>query len=240
MIRVVVVGVCGRMGSEVVRLIGTQLDMKVVAGVEAIGHPLIGTTVGAGIVVEELSQVVDEGDVVVDFSTPEALAGSVRICCAAGKPLVTGVTGFKSGEFELLKDASAKIPVLYAANFSVGVAVLKKLVKEAARLLERSWDVHLVEVHHKGKKDVPSGTAQMLLDVIKSEMGHRLVDVNSIRAGDIVGVHQVLFAGPGEHLDLIHRAESRVAFASGVIGGIRWIVGKPPGFYSIENILNLS
>lgn len=240
MIRVVVVGVCGRMGGEIVRLVGEQSDMEVVAGVEVVGHPLIGTPVGAGVVVEELSRVVYEGDVVVDFSTPEAVGENVRICTRAGKPFVTGVTGVQECEAEVLKKAGGKIPVLYAPNFSVGVAVLKKLVKESARLLGSRWDVHIVEIHHKRKKDAPSGTAKMLFEAIRSEAAERSVDFSSVRAGDIVGVHQVLFAGSGEHLELIHRAESRVAFAWGVLGGIRWIVEKAPGFYSIDDVLGLN
>mgnify|MGYP005856416193 CR=1 FL=1 len=240
MVRVVVVGVCGRMGSEIVRLVGERSDMEVVAGVEAVGHPLIGTPVGAGVVVADLSSVVDGGDVVVDFSTPEAVGENVRICTRAGKPFLTGVTGFQEDEVEVLKKAGEKIPVLYAPNFSIGVAVLKKLVKETARLLGSSWDVHIVEIHHKRKKDAPSGTAKMLFEAIRSEAGERLIDFSSIRAGDIVGVHQILFAGSGEHLELIHRAESRVAFASGVLGGIRWIVKKGPGFFSIDDVLGLN
>jgi len=240
MIRVVVVGVCGRMGSEIVRLIQEQSDMKIVAGVEAPGHPLVGTPVGSGLVVSELNQVVGEGDVVVDFSVPDVVLDSVRVCVRVGKPLVTGVTGFREGEIEILKDAGKKVPILYAANFSTGIAVLKRLVKETARLVGKNWDVHIVEAHHTKKKDAPSGTAKMLVAAIKEQIEDKSVAVSSIRAGDIVGVHRILFAGPGEHIELIHQAESRVAFVWGVIAGVRWIIGKKPGFYSIDEVIGLS
>lgn len=240
MIKIVVVGVCGRMGSEIVRLISGQSDMEVVAGVEAMGHPLVGTPVGSGLIVTELTQIVDKCDVVVDFSTPNSVLGNVQVCVRAGRPLVTGVTGFQKEEIEALKDAGQKIPILYAPNFSTGVAVLAKLVEETARLLGRDWDIHIVEAHHTKKRDAPSGTAKMLVEMIKKQQENKLVGVSSIRAGDIVGVHRVLFAGPGEHIELIHRAESRVAFGWGVVLGIRWIIGKAPGFYSVNDVLGLS
>ncbi|MEO0069131.1 MAG: 4-hydroxy-tetrahydrodipicolinate reductase [candidate division WOR-3 bacterium] len=245
MIKVVVVGACGRMGGEVARLIIEQNDMKLIAGVEAAGHPLLGTAIGSGFVVADLSRflcpTVDSrqpiADVVVDFSIPDAVIENVQRCVQAGKPFITGVTGLNETQMQALKTASEKIPVVYAPNFSVGVCVLARLVVEASALLQEDYDVHIIETHHKRKKDAPSGTAKMLLEKIKAKIGEREVGMSSIRTGDVVGEHKVIFGGPGERLELTHKAESRVAFAAGVITAIRFVQNRPPGFYSIADIL---
>lgn len=239
MIKVVVVGICGRMGSEVTRLLSEEKDMKLVAGVEAAGHPLLGTPIGAGFVVSELDGMLDKCDVVVDFSVPDAVVENVRLCAQVGNPFITGVTGFNENQLQELKAAAEKIPVVYAPNFSVGVAVLVRLVGEAAVLLGENYDVHIVETHHRRKKDAPSGTAKMFLETIKAKIGERQIGVSSIRTGYVVGEHIVIFGGPGERVELIHKAESRGAFAAGVITAIRFVQHRPPGFYSMADILGL-
>lgn len=245
MIKVVVVGACGRMGGEVARLITEQKDMKLIAGVEAVGHPLIGTPIGSGFVVADLSRFLwptadspqPTADVVVDFSIPDVVIENVQRCVQAGKGYITGITGLNENQMQELKNASEKIPVVYAPNFSVGVFVLARLVVEAAALLQEDYDVHIIETHHKRKKDAPSGTAKMLLEKIKAKIGERKIEISSIRTGDVVGEHKVIFGGPGERLELTHKAESRVAFAAGVITAIRFVQNRSPGFYSIAEIL---
>ncbi len=239
-IRVIVVGAGGRMGGEVVRLLSQQKDITLVAGVEAVGHPLLGTPIGSGFVVADLKDVLSQTDVVVDFSAPGAAIENVRVCADGGKPFITGVTGFSDIQIQELKNAGKQVPVVYAPNFSVGIAVLNKLVSEAVELLGENYEIHIIETHHKKKRDAPSGTAKMLIATIKAKMKEKQIGVSSIRTGDVVGEHIVIFGGPGERVELIHKAESRVAFAAGVITAIRFIVNRPPGFYSMADILNIT
>ncbi len=240
MLKIIVVGAGGRMGSEIVRFITLQSDMELIAGVEAGGHPLIGKHIGSGIVVSELAQVIEKGDVVVDFSTPQSVTANLRLCAKARRPFITGVTGFSERDVEEMKLKGEKIPIVYAPNFSMGIAVLRKLVEVATSILGQDWDIHIIETHHKKKKDAPSGTARLIEEGIKEKLMEKSIGVSAIRIGDVIGEHRVLFAGAGEILELYHRAESRVAFASGVIAAIRWIVGKNPGFYSIADVLKIN
>ncbi len=239
MLRVVVVGVCGRMGSEVTKLISAQPDIQVAGGVEAAGHQLLGTPIGSGFVTAQLEAVIGQADVVVDFSVPDAVLENIRLCQEKEKPFITGVTGFSEAQHQELRSAGEKIPVVFAPNFSLGVAVLVKLAKQAVRLLGDSYDINIIETHHRRKKDAPSGTARLLAGAIQEETENRHIPISSIRTGDVVGEHTIIFGGPGERIELIHKAESRVAFAYGVITAIRWIVKQKPGFYSMAHILGI-
>ncbi|MGQ9708400.1 MAG: 4-hydroxy-tetrahydrodipicolinate reductase [bacterium] len=233
MLKVVIVGFGGKMGTEIARLISLQQDLKLVGGVEVQGHSLLGTSAGSGVVVAHLKDVIDASDVVVDFSVPDTVISNVRLCLAARKPFITGVTGFNDNQLQEIKDAGKTIPLVYAPNFAVGIAVLSRIAQESARLLGKGYDINLIEIHHKKKRDAPSGTAKMLLEKI----GVGETNVFSLRIGEVVGEHRLIFGGAGERLELIHRAENRTAFAWGVITAIRWIIGKPAGFYSMSDIL---
>ncbi len=157
MLKIIVVGAGGRMGSEIVRFITLQSDMELIAGVEAAGHPLVGKHIGSGTVVSELVRVIEKGDVVVDFSTPQSVMANLLLCAEARKPFVTGVTGFSELDVKEMKLKGEKIPIVYAPNFSIGIAVLRKLVEVTTGLLGQEWDIHISETHHKKKKDAPSG-----------------------------------------------------------------------------------
>jgi|UniRef100_A0A7V3PS55 4-hydroxy-tetrahydrodipicolinate reductase len=237
MIKVAVVGASGRMGSEIVRLLALEDDLELVGGVEVVGHPQIGTKVGSGAIFADLRHLLNRTDVVVDFSTPESVIENVNLCLTYDKPFITGVTGFTAEQLKIIQDAGRKIPVVFAPNFSIGVAVLSLLASQSAKILGTNYDIHLVEIHHKRKKDAPSGTAKLLLEKIRLAIGDKPVDVISIRTGDVIGEHRIIFGGPGERLELVHKAESRTAFASGVITAIRWVVKQPAGFYSLADIL---
>lgn len=239
MIKVVVVGCGGRMGGEISRLLTLQTDMKLVGGVEAAGHPQIGTPLGAGIITTELQTFVNDVDVVVDFSLPEAVVKNIRLCAERGIPYITGVTGLDEKQFAIVRAAGDKIPVVWSANFALGVAVLARLANEAVSLLGAEYDIHIIEMHHRKKRDAPSGTARQLLEGLRSAASQMQIPVISIRTGEVVGEHRIIFGGAGERLELVHKAESRTAFASGVINAIRWIVKRPAGFYSMADILNL-
>ena len=241
------------MGSEVCRLIAEQKDLELAGGVETAGHPAVGTRLGSGTVGTDLSAVIAEADIIVDFSNPAATVANCRAAANAGKPFVTGVTGLSAGQKKELEECSARIPVVYAPNFSVGVSVLCKLVAEAAKQLGPDYDVEVIETHHRMKKDAPSGTAARLVDILKASTGRAEVTygrqgvvgekprdeigVSSIRTGSVVGEHTVVFGCAGERLELTHKAESRAAFATGVVAAVRFLKGRAAGFYTIEAVL---
>ncbi len=239
MIRVVIVGIAGRMGKEIARLVTIQGDLQLVGGVEAPAHSLIGTNVGVGQIVSDLIHLIDESDVVVDFSIPAVVIRNALQCVDHGKPFITGVTGWQSTQMQQLFNAARKIPVVYAPNFSVGVGVIKKICVEMVRLLGADYDIHLIETHHKAKRDAPSGTAQLLSTAMQEQIGKRNIQVISIRTGEVVGEHKIIFGGPGERIELVHKAENRGAFAAGVIRAVRWIVSQPPGLYSMSEVLGI-
>jgi 4-hydroxy-tetrahydrodipicolinate reductase len=173
-----------------------------------------------------------DADVIVDFSTP---AGLTRLLARAACPIVTGTTGLPLGDVTL--------PVLHAANFSLGVAVLARLVRDAAAALP-GYDIEVVELHHRGKQDAPSGTALRLVDglgpTVSGRTGPRVpgeIGLHAVRGGDIVGEHRVYLCGPGERLELGHVATNRGLFAAGAVRAARWMVGKPPGRYRIEDVI---
>ncbi|MEO0077437.1 MAG: 4-hydroxy-tetrahydrodipicolinate reductase [candidate division WOR-3 bacterium] len=239
--RVVVVGCGGRMGREVCRLIETQPDMVLAGGVEESGHRLVGSALGLGTVTDELADCVAQADCVVDFSTAQVAAANCATTARAKKPYVTGVTGLSDEARSVLARCAALIPLVYASNFSLGASVLARLVTEATRLLGPGFDVGIVDTHHRAKKDAPSGTALRLLEAVEQagpqkEKGRG--QIVSLRVGDVVGDHTVVFGGPGERLELTHRATSRLAFASGVLAAVRFVVERRPGFYTMEDVLS--
>ncbi|MEO0026176.1 MAG: 4-hydroxy-tetrahydrodipicolinate reductase [candidate division WOR-3 bacterium] len=238
MIKVVIVGCAGRMGNEIRRLLSQQSDIEVVGGVEAPEHPQIGAPVGSGTIVTELSACLTHVDVVVDFSNPVTVVKNINLCAESGTPFITGVTGFSAEQLRTIRDAGRKIPVVWAPNFALGIAVLSRIAMQAAQLLGNEYDIHLIEIHHKKKRDAPSGTARQLTEELELATGKPEIPVISIRTGDVVGEHQIIFGGAGERLELIHKAESRTAFAAGVLTAIRWIIRQPAGFYSMADIIN--
>ncbi len=238
--RVVVVGCGGRMGSDVCRLIETQSDLVLAGGVEESGHRLVGSVLGSGMVTDELTRSAGQADCIVDFSTARVAAANCETAARAKKPYVTGVTGLSAETLSLFARCAAQIPLVHAPNFSLGISVLARLVTEAARLLGPDFDVGIVDTHHRAKKDAPSGTALRLLEavrqvgVLRTEGRGQIV---SLRVGDVVGDHTVVFGGPGERLELTHRATSRLAFASGVLAAVRFVRDRGPGLYSMADVL---
>ncbi len=173
-------------------------------------------------------------DVAVDFSLPEAFDAVLALCVERKAALVSGTTGLSDGQREALQVASASIPVLWASNFSIGVAVLHELVRRAAAALP-GWDCDIIEMHHTRKLDAPSGTALTL--GAAAEAGGANPHIAAIRAGDIVGEHLVQFTGQGERIELVHRAMDRDIFARGALRAAAWLAGKPAGLYAISDLL---
>ena len=251
--KVIVAGCAGRMGSEVCRLVAEQADMELVGGVEAKAHPSVGTKLGVCMVGADLSTMIANADAVVDFSTAEATVAGCRLAALAGKGFITGVTGLSATQRNALQECGRQIPVVYAPNFAGGVSGLCMLVAEAASRLGPDYDVEVIETHHRMKKDAPSGTAARLVDILKASTGRARVvhgrqgvigekpkyeiGVSSIRTGSVVGEHTVVFGCTGERLELTHKAGSRAAFATGVVAAMRFLRGRAPGFYTLEEVL---
>lgn len=235
MINVVIVGACGKMSSAVISTLSHDKSIKIIGGVEAVGHPMLGEPIGVGFIQADLTKLINSADVVAEFAIPEVTLDNIKISAKAKKPYIIGTTGLK--DTKEIKKYCKKIPILMSANFSLGVNTLYNLTKNAAKLL-KDFDIEIIEAHHKMKRDAPSGTAKKLAETIKEARGKKQeIRISSIRAGDIVGEHNVMFIGKGERLELIHRATSRNAFASGVVKAIRFIVKQKPGLYDMKNII---
>ncbi|MDF9745610.1 4-hydroxy-tetrahydrodipicolinate reductase [Natrinema salsiterrestre] len=250
--RIGVTGATGRMGREVIAAAAGREDCEVVFAVNR--EP--GDETIAGVEIEPASEfdslVVDrEPAVVIDFTGPESAADYALACADAGVAFVTGTTGFDDDEFEALEEASEDVPVLHAPNFARGVQALVNVVGEAVQHLP-GYDVELVETHHNGKRDAPSGTANRLLEEIEAngdftERTHGRegeapredgeIGVHALRAGDVTGEHEIVLAGNHEEVRLTHRAEDRGVFAAGAVDAAVWIAGQKAGWYEFSDVI---
>lgn len=231
--RLLIHGAQGRMGQALLRLCGEQPACEVVAAVSR-RNPAQRVVDGvAQLAASEMSGA-PPFDVAVDFSLPEAFDAILALCVERRAALVSGTTGLSDAQREAMRAASAVIPVLWASNFSIGVAVLHALVRRAAAALP-GWDCDIIEMHHTRKLDAPSGTALTL--GAAAEQGGASPRYAAIRAGDIVGEHLVQFSGQGERIELIHRASHRDIFARGALHAAAWLAGKPAGAYAIDDLL---
>jgi len=231
-----------------------------------VGHPSLGCDAGvtAGIhaedvlIEERLESNLPRGDVLIEFTAHEASLRHVELAVQHSKALVLGTTGLDSAQQATLERAARKIPIVYAPNMSVGVNLLFKVLGDVARVLGDSFDVEIVEAHHRHKKDAPSGTAKKMAQVIAEALGRDLegvavpgrsgmvgerrteeIGIFAVRGGDIVGDHTVIFAGLGERIEITHRAHSRDTFARGAVRAAKWVVGRVPGLYDMMDVLGL-
>jgi len=230
--RILIHGASGRMGQALLRLAAEREDLQIAAAVAR----TVGQRVIEGVpqfAASELSGV-PAFDVAIDFSLPEAFDGILAACLARGAALVSGTTGLDDAQRGAMQAASARIPLLSAANFSLGVAVLSELVERAAAALP-GWDCDIVESHHAQKKDAPSGTALAL--GASAEQGGAVPRYASLRAGDIVGEHFVQFTTTGERIELNHRATNRDIFARGALHAASRLAGRSPGLYRLRDVL---
>lgn len=266
MTKVVISGILGRMGRKIAELSYNDPDIEIVAGLENPDCAHFHNNVKEILNVEDidapittdLSEVIGDADVVIDFANnTEAVLGHTRLAAADKKAMVIGTTGFNETEVEEIKKLSKEIPIVLAPNMSIGVNLLFKLVKETAKVLkDKGFDIEVVEMHHRYKKDAPSGTASKVVDILKEETGIKNIiygregfyengrpdneiAVFSLRGGDVVGEHTVIFAGLGERIELTHKASSRDIFARGAIEASKWIKGKPAGLYDMQDVLGL-
>ncbi len=251
---VILTGALGRMGKMVAEEINAADDLNLAAAIEAHGHAGIGTDLFGVTVIGNLARGLDAGDVLVDFTIPEAALANIKVCAAAGMPAVVGTTGFTPEQLSEARKVAEKIPLLISPNMSPGVNLMFKVVGEVARALE-DFDVEIVEIHHNRKKDSPSGTAARLGGIIEeARTGARIVHgregivgprkpdeigMHSVRGGDVTGEHTVIFAGEGERFELTHRAHSRRTFARGTIRAIRFMKDRGAGLYTMADVLGL-
>lgn len=235
MTRIIIVGACGKMSGAVVSAIDKAPDIQIIGGIEAARHPLIGQPVGKGFIQADLKSVIKDADVIAEFAIPEVTLDNIKLAAKYKKPYIIGTTGLK--DLSKIKPYARKIPVLISANFSVGVNLLFNLTAKTASVL-KDFDIEIIEAHHKTKRDAPSGTAKKLVEIIHATSGKNPA-VHSIRAGEIVGEHTLIFAGKGEQLELTHRATSRSAFSYGVITAIRFIHNQKPGLYDMRDVLGI-
>ena len=264
MIRVAIAGASGSMGRTLLEAISNRKDLLLVSAIVSPGDPAVGTdaglfSVGKAIGVlatDALNASSAEFDVLVDFTTPASALAHFKVCETHAKAMVIGTTGFNGDQILALQNAS--VPLVLAANMSIGVTVCLKLLKQAASVFGGDVDVEITEAHHRFKKDSPSGTALEMGHAIAGATGRILEDCgvfdrsgqvkervkgtigfSSLRGGDIIGDHTVTFAGLGERVEITHKATNRMTFANGALLAASWAVGQKPGIYSMEDVLEL-
>jgi 4-hydroxy-tetrahydrodipicolinate reductase len=252
MIKVAVSGALGRMGANIGRLVNEAPDLTLVGGIDVREGTLFETEVVPAAKIDEFLKE-KRPDVLVDFTVAAAADENVRAAARNGVALVVGTTGFSPEQREVIRGAvEGNVPAVISSNFSVGVNIFWKLVREAARELG-DYDIEVTEAHHRHKKDAPSGTAKTILDILDEEIGNREkaygrvgmterkneIGVHVIRGGDIVGDHAVLFAGNFECIEISHRAYDRAVFAQGAVRAVRWVVGKEPRMYTMQDVLGI-
>lgn len=264
--KLVVSGAAGRMGRAILDRLYEDSDLELAAALEKKGHPSVGKDAGLLIgvgkwgipVSDHLKKGVQAGDVIIDFTFPGSTLPLLEEAEAKQKPMVIGTTGFNREEEKRLEKASQKIPIVLSPNMSVGVNVMFKLLSDAARALGEAYDIEILEIHHRQKKDAPSGTALRIGELLAAARGASLsqvgrfsrkgtigarptgeIGIQSLRGGDVVGEHTVTFAGPGERIEVTHRAHSRNNFARGALVAAQWVADQKPALYDMMDVLGL-
>ena len=265
--RIAVMGAAGRMGKILIEAVGQAEGAKLTAAVDRPDSSLIGADAGElaaqgkiGVTLAgDLNAVLDQFDVLIDFTHPSVTLKNLEICRRAGKAMVIGTTGFSPEERQQLEAAAQEIPIVFAANYSVGVNLCLKLLDTAARVLGDEVDIEIIEAHHRHKVDAPSGTALRMGEVVANALGRDLQKVAvygregqtgareretigfaTVRAGDVVGDHTVLFAADGERVEITHKASSRMTFAKGAVRAALWLQTQPAGLYDMQDVLGLN
>jgi 4-hydroxy-tetrahydrodipicolinate reductase len=243
MTRLAIAGAKGRMGAALLRAASQRSDLTVTGQIDA---------------GDDLRSILDTSDVIIDFTLHEATAPFARLCAERRKPMVIGTTGHTDPERKEILQAAERIPIVWSANFSTGVNALFWLTQKAAEILGPDYDLEIIEMHHRLKKDAPSGTAKTLAEILAKARQQQLsqvlrhgregavgerpsaeIGLHAVRGGDVVGDHTVIFAGLGERLELTHKASSRDTFALGALRAAQWVAGKKPGLYDMQDVLGL-
>lgn len=266
MTRIGVTGAAGRMGKAIIEAARQAEGIELGAAIERPGSSVIGADAGelAGVgtlgvpVRDDLAKAIADFDVLIDFTRPEVTIANLAICRQAGRRMVIGTTGLSDEQCGAIREASDDIALVFAPNMSVGVNLCLKLLDMAARVLGDEVDIEIIEAHHRHKVDAPSGTALRMGEVVAAALGRDLkecavygreghtgerdrktIGFETIRAGDIVGDHTVLFAGLGERVEITHKASSRMTFASGAVRAAGWIAAHERGLFDMQDVLGL-
>jgi 4-hydroxy-tetrahydrodipicolinate reductase len=266
-ISLVVGGAAGRMGTRIVALARERADLRIVGALEAAGHRALGADAGevaqaghGGVpITSDAAAAITAGRVLVEFSVPEASLEHLRLVAAAGACAVIGTTGFSEAQRAEIEALGQRAAIMHAPNMSIAVTLAFKLLPIMARALGDDYDVEITEIHHRFKKDAPSGTAVRMAELVAAALGRDIatvgvygrhglagerpakeIGVMALRSGDVVGEHTVSFGSLGERLELTHRAHSRDTFARGALRAARWVAGQPPGLYSMADVLGLA
>ncbi len=266
-INVGVIGAGGRMGRMLIEAVQNNPQTTLKAAIERQGSSLVGADAGevAAIghlnvqIVDDLAAVINDIDVLIDFSLPDATEENMQVCAEHNVAMVIGTTGFNEQQEQVLAKASEKITIVYAGNYSTGVNLSLKLLGMAAKAFGNDADVEIIEAHHKHKIDAPSGTAYMMAEAVAEARGQNLKDVaiygregqtgeresgtigiHAVRGGEIVGDHTVMFIADGEVVEITHRARARMTFAAGAVRAATWVVEQEVGQYNMQDVLGLS
>ncbi len=264
MLRIGIAGAAGRMGRTLIQAVQLTDGVQLTLALENEGNQSVGKDAGSLAGIENLDVPVSDQlakvafDVLIDFTIPEATVSHVEQCAQANNAIVIGTTGLTEIQLETLEQAASSIPIVFAPNMSVGVNVCLKLLQTAAQAFGDSVDIEVVEAHHRAKIDAPSGTALKMGEVVADALGRTLqedgvfarhgrtgarerstIGFSTIRGGDIVGDHTVMFIGEGERVEITHRSNSRMTYASGAVRAAQWVAGQPPGLYGMSDILKL-
>ena len=266
MTRIAVAGAAGRMGRRICALCAEYEGLELAGAFELEGHPEIGKDMGTLSGLEAngvelaagVGSVIDNADVLIDFTAPEATIKNMEALVGSKVAFVTGTTGIDKQGQQRIADLAKKVPCVYAGNMSLGINLLTKVVGDIAKALGDDYDVEVIEAHHKMKKDAPSGTAFMLAKAAADALGRDLdnegvftrhgiigerkpkeIGVQTIRGGDVVGEHTVMFLGMGERIEVAHRVSNRDTFVRGALKAALWLSGKPAGLYNMQDVLGL-
>jgi len=255
--KVAIAGAGGRMGRTLIEGVLADRELTLAAALEAPGAAAIGQAAGALRITADLAALA-AADVLVDFTRPEGTLAHLEACLKQNRRMVIGTTGFSEAQSARIAEAARRIPIVLSPNFAIGVNVVFRLAQTAARALGDAYDVEIVEAHHRHKADAPSGTALKLGELVAQALGRdlgkvathgrhgdtgerpaRAIGFHAIRGGEIVGEHTVLFAGPGERVEVTVRSQSRTTYASGAIRAAKWLAGQGPGLYDMFDVLGL-
>lgn len=266
MVKIGIIGAGGRMGRMLIQAVAQNPNTTLSAGIERAGSTLVGVDAGELVnlpkadvaLVDDLASVIDNIDVLIDFSLPQSTANNLQLCAEKGVNMVIGTTGLDDEQTAILHKASEKIAIVYAGNYSTGVNLTLKLLEMASKAFGETADVEVIEAHHKHKIDAPSGTAYMMAEAVATARGQNLKDVaiygregqtgerqqgtigiHAIRGGEIVGDHTVMFIADGEVVEITHKARERMTFATGAVRASEWVFHKTNGLYDMQDVLNL-
>ena len=258
MIKIGIAGVSGKMGSTIASLCVKENDLKITLLTEKNGHNSIGKELHNCKITDNLKDNVNNVDVFIDFTTPSSTLTSLKIIKEAKKSIVIGTTGFNNDELKEIKDASKVIPVVLSSNYSIGVNVMIRILKEAVKIMKDDYDIDIVESHHRMKKDAPSGTAMTLAKTIieqknidfeknvifgrqgrDNERPRDQLGIFAVRGGGVIGEHTVIMASMGDKIEIKHTAFSRETFAAGAIKAAKFIINQKPGLYSMNDVLGI-